>query len=252
MSVRIVIVEDEIPASDRLIRLLKKNDEKVEIYKTLDSVASAVAYFKEESEYDLIFMDIQLGDGLSLEIFDHVEIKKPVIFVTAYDDYTLKAFKVNSIDYLLKPIDFDDLNKAMDQFYSLKEEFSGVTEEAHNLLNTLDVDRKKERFLVKKGSGLRIISIDQVAYFYSEDGYVHIMDKEGSKHIIDTTLDKLFTELDSEKFFKINRKMIVSIPAISKIDSYFNSRLVLQMVPPAPHQVIVSREKCKAFKNWLA
>lgn len=249
-NTKVVIVEDEIPASDRLIRLLKKYSDDFEVVTTLDSVTGAVSFFNTNPDYDLIFMDIQLGDGISLEIFEKTTIHKPIVFVTAYDDYALKAFKVNSIDYLLKPIDADDLAHAMQQYQKHKDNYHpGKVEK---LYDQIAKSKKKERFLVKKGNGLRIITIDQVAYFYSEDGYLHIMDKQGQKHIIDNTLESLYQELDHSVFFKINRKTIVSISSIVKIDNYFNSRLILQLNPSCPHQVIVAREKCKEFKMWLS
>lgn len=250
-SLSVVIIEDEAPATERLERLLLKYDHNTKVVTRLDSVSSAVEFFQERNDFDLIFMDIQLGDGLSLDIFEKVPITKPIIFVTAYDEYALKAFKVNSIDYLLKPIDYEDLVKAIDQFHNIKKEYNPSISSLESIFGLGPSEKKKERFLVKKGSGLRIIPTNQVAYFYSEDGYLHIMDKDGLRHIIDDTLDRLYTQLDHKVFFKVNRKMIVSIPAISKIESYFNSRLCLHLDPVAPHQVIVSREKCREFKAWL-
>ncbi len=245
--IRIVIVEDEQPATDRLIRLLKQFGQNVEIVKTLDSVLRSTEYFSQNETYDLIFMDIQLGDGLSLDIFDHVPVNKPVIFVTAYDDYTLKAFKVNSIDYLLKPIDKDDLFHALNQFVKMRDGFASTSVEN----DLLEKKKKLERFLVKKGNGLKIVSMDNVAYFYSEDGYLHIMERDGKKHIIDNTLDNLFKDLDHTEYFRISRKMIVRSSSIKNIGKYTNSRLILDLEPAPSWEVIVSREKCKSFKNWL-
>lgn len=250
--IKVLIIEDEMPAAERLQRLLNKYSDKVKIVKIIDSVEGSVDYLKSNSDFDLIFMDIQLGDGLSLEIFEQIEVSKPVIFVTAYDDYTLRAFKFNSIDYLLKPIDIDDLTHAMKQFHKHKTGLGSRMSEMKGVVDALEGENSKERFLVKKGHGLRIVNIKDIAYFYSEDGYLHIMDKSGMKHIIDGTLDKLYEQLDKSRFFKINRKMIVTVDAIERIDNYVNSRLHLHMSPTATHQVIVARERCKEFKNWLA
>ena len=250
MSYKVVIVEDEPPASNRLKAMVERSEMSIEVVDILDSVEDAIAYFKAFSNFDLIFMDVQLGDGLSFDIFKEVDIKAPVIFTTAYDNYALQAFKVNSIDYLLKPIDEDDLTAALEQFVSYSNTGGKATDFA-GLMDILKTPKYKSRFLVKKGKQLVMVPIEESSFFYSEDGYTHLQHKNGSKYIIDHTIDKLCEQLDPEMFHRINRKMIISLDCIESINDYFNSRLKLIVKPSANSDVIVSRDRVQKFKIWL-
>ena len=249
---RILIVEDERPAAKRLQQLIKKSRPSAEIIEVIDSVESAIKWLRHFPAPDLAFFDIQLADGMSFDIFNHVELNMPLIFTTAYDQYTLKAFKVNSVDYLLKPIDPEELDAAFfkyDRLYKQGQELP--TQALQQLLQSMQQKQYKERFLVKVGQQLHYIEVKDIAYFYSEDGFVHAMCTNGKKHIIDYTLDQLEAQLDRKFFFRINRKIILHLQSIKKIHTYFNSRLKLDLQPVISSDVIVSRDRVGDFKEWL-
>lgn len=251
-TMKVLIIEDEIPAAKQLKKLLQKALLNIEILAVLDSIESAVKWLKiPTDEAALIFMDIQLADGLSFDIFKQVEVKTPVIFTTAFDQYTLKAFKVNSIDYLLKPIDPDALQDALQkyqQFYLPKEAIN-----YSQLLQTIQQQAPvyKQRFLIKSGQELRFVSTAEIQYFYSEDGMVFAQLPQKFKYNIDFTLDQLEDLLDPNSFFRINRKLITNLSAIHKIHTYFNGRLKLDLQPVPSFDIIVSRDRVQGFKNWL-
>lgn len=248
----ILIIEDEGPAAKRLIKLIQKIRADIKVLDIIDSVDAAVKWLKTFPKPDLIFMDIQLADGVSFDIFNETTITSPVIFTTAYDQYTLKAFKVNSLDYLLKPIDEEELAKSFEQFNLYQNSSKGIDQSAvQSLLQTLNKTEYKERFLVKSGQQLSYITTESINYFFSEDGFVHLQSRNGRKHIIDYTLDQLETMLDPGYFFRINRKFIVHLSAIQKIHTYFNSRLKVELTPKFNEDVIVSRDRVGAFKKWL-
>lgn len=251
-----VIIEDEKPAARLLQRKLEKLNIKVGVM--LHSVEEALDWFSKNEHPDLIFLDIQLSDGLSFEIFEKVKIKSAVIFTTAYDEYALRAFKLNSIDYLLKPIDEDDLKIAIAKFKSLlpKEEIQsqslGIDFEQIKkmLINPFEKNYKK-RFTVKIGQHLKVISIDEIECFFSENKgtYIHTFDKRD--YLIECTLELLEKELDPANFFRINRKFIVPLKAIKEIVVYSNSRLKVILPSFSEEDVIVSREKVSDFKTWI-
>lgn len=250
MSYKVIIIEDEPPASTRLLKMLQSCTIPLEVVEVLDSVEDSITYLKNFHNYDLLFMDVQLGDGLSFDIFKSVTIHKPVIFTTAYDDYTLQAFKVNSIDYLLKPIDQEDLDNAVIKFSGQR--VNGVQEfDLSQLTESLKAPVYKHRFLVKKGKQLIVIPTSEITYFYSEDGYTLLIHQNGSKYIIDLTIDQLCEVLDPSNFHRINRKMVVSLNSIAQINEYFNSRLKLELKPTPTFDVVVSRDRVKGFKHWL-
>lgn len=249
---RILIIEDEIPASKRLSKLILSERPDFQIIEILDSVETAVDWFNNSPTPDLIFMDIQLADGLSFDIFSQANIPAPVIFTTAYDQYTLKAFKVNSIDYLLKPINPEELHNALQKFETLFEKPQPYdTSVFEKLLKSVSEKSYKERFLVKIGQNLTYVTVDEVSYFYSEDGSVFAQNCNGKKYIIDYSLDQLENILNPDFFFRINRKFIVQLPSIQKISTWFNSRLKLELKPKPEGDIIVSRERVSVFKNWL-
>ncbi|MCB0521554.1 MAG: response regulator transcription factor [Lewinellaceae bacterium] len=251
---KILLVEDEQPAAKRLASLLDEHCPEGEVLvDMLESVEASVKWLKSFPMPDLIFMDIQLADGLSFDIFKQVNVTAPVIFTTAFDQYTLAAFKVNSIDYLLKPIDPDELIAALQKFKRFFQKAapydrSGLEQMLQSLLKK---EQYKERFLVKSGQHFLHVNVGDIAYFFSEDGVAFAQHSNGKKHIVEYTLDQLESALDPGQFFRINRQMIVRPEAIVKISTWFNSRLKLEMGPPCEANTIVSRERVNDFKNWL-
>ncbi len=249
---KVLIIEDEIPAAKRLSSLVRQFRPNAQIVEVIDSVEGAIKWLNTFEKPDLLFMDIQLSDGLSFDIFNHSEINTPVIFTTAYDQYMLKAFKVNSVDYLLKPIDPDELEKAFLKFDTIFRQPQFYDKSAiENLLKVMTQKEYKSRFIVKVGQQLTYISIEDISYFYSEDGLLCVKTKNGKRHILDYTLDQLEQVLDPSEFFRINRKIITRINAIQKIHTYFNSRLKLELHPKTELEVIVSRDRVGDFKKWL-
>lgn len=248
---RVLIIEDEKPASKRLQRLLADLNPEIEIIDIIDSVEDAVNWFNNFPQPDLAFFDIQLADGLSFNIFKKTQVECPVIFTTAYDQYAIKAFKVNSIDYLLKPIDPKELNQAWEKFLNLASNQKGDPDFSQLLAQLQSKKKFKERFLIKKGDGYQYIHIGQVAYFYSDGGLTFLMDLDNKKHIIDDKMDGLETDLDPDAFLRISRKFIVGEKSVQKISKYFNSRLLLELHPAYSEQVIVARERVQNFKAWL-
>lgn len=247
-----IIIEDEKPAARLLQRKLEKIN--IEVGVMLHSVEESIDWFSKNEHPDLIFLDIQLSDGLSFEIFEKIEIKSAVIFTTAYDEYALRAFKLNSIDYLLKPIDENDLEVAVLKFKARlpKQETLQLDFEQIKKMLTNPFDKNyKKRFTVKIGQHLKVISIDEIECFFSENKgtYIHTFDKRN--YLIECTLEVLEQELDPVDFFRISRKFIIPLKAIKEIVLYSNSRLKVILPSYATDEVIVSREKVSEFKNWI-
>ena len=248
----VIIIEDEKPSARRLQRMLEK--EGVTAQTMLHSVAESITWFENNDHPDLIFLDIQLSDGLSFEIFDKVQIKSAIIFTTAYDEYALQAFKLNSIDYLLKPIDPDELTQALNQFKQNRSNAKQVQLTFDDIKQLLDnpVEREyKKRFTVKIGQHIRMIPIDEIECFYSENKGTYAHTFEGRNYLLDHTLEQLATELSPKVFFRINRKFYVNIHGIKDIISYTNSRLQLKLNTYKEQEVIVARERVRDFKLWL-
>lgn len=248
----VAIIEDEPLAADDLEKTLLKVDGDAHVVIKLDSVKSAVSWLSK-NDVDLILSDIELGDGLSFDIFKKIRNNTPIIITTAYDQYAIRAFKENSIDYLLKPIDTHELEVAMRKFKSWKKE--GHEFDMDNLLNALKPSGLKyqERFLVTLGEKIQSIPATEVAYFFSEDRYTFLVTRGGSQHIINTNLGDLEGSLDPKKFYRINRKFIIAFHAIKNMVSYSKSRVKIDLVPPPPNamDVIVSVERSGPFKRWL-
>ncbi|WP_335976675.1 LytTR family DNA-binding domain-containing protein [Gaetbulibacter jejuensis] len=249
---RIIIIEDEKPSARRLHRMIERLDLTVETM--LHSVEEALDWFQNNQHPDLIFLDIQLSDGLSFEIFEHIDIKSAVIFTTAYDEYALQAFKLNSIDYLLKPIDEDDLAKAVSKYKERLPQQQAVTLDFNDikklLVNPIEREYKK-RFSVKVGQHLKLINIDEIECFYSENKGTYAYTTEGRNYLLDLTLEQLEDELEPQTFFRISRKFFVNINAIKDMISYTNSRLQVKLNNYNEQEVIVARERVKDFKLWL-
>ena len=247
---RCLIAEDEKVAAERLSGLIKKYDPTVDITGIVQSVKNAVQWLNTHQAPDLIFMDIQLADGLSFEIFEQTIVKTPVIFTTAYDEYALKAFKVNCIDYLLKPIDQDELNNAVNKFKENNSPKEIPTQVFDSILHSL-TKKYKNKFVLKVGEHIKVFTIDDVQCFYSIEKYTFLQNNSGRDYAINYSLDQLEDLLDPTQFFRINRKFIVSFSAISDIISYSNSRLKVKLNSNQSDDLIVSREKVQDFKKWL-
>lgn len=241
---KVLVIEDEIPAQEELVRILRKHFPNIEIVDIIGSVRDSVEWLRNNTA-DLIFMDIQLLDSCCFDIFDVVEVRTPIIFTTAYDQYALKAFKVNSVDYLLKPVDEDELVAAvrkMDYKY----------DNIRNLIESyMPTVRYKTRISVKTGDIYRFLLIDEVAYFISEDGFTYAVTNNEKKHIVDYTISSLETQLDPKRFFKLSRGCIVSIDSIEKITAYFNSRLKVTLKGRKNISIILSRVRVPDFLNWI-
>ncbi|SHM25084.1 LytR/AlgR family response regulator transcription factor [Flavobacterium xanthum] len=251
-----IIIEDEKPAARLLQRKLEKLN--IQVGVMLHSVEEALEWFSKNEHPDLIFLDIQLSDGLSFEIFEKVAIKSAVIFTTAYDEYALRAFKLNSIDYLLKPIDEDDLEIAVAKFKSLlpKQELQSQNlgidfEQIKRMLTNPFEKNYKKRFTVKIGQHLKVISIEEIECFFSENKGTYLHTFDNRNYLIECTLELLEQELDPADFFRISRKFIIPLKAIKEIVVYSNSRLKVILPSYKEEEVIVSREKVSDFKTWI-
>ncbi|WP_136468120.1 LytR/AlgR family response regulator transcription factor [Flagellimonas onchidii] len=248
----VIIIEDEKPAARRLSRLLLELN--VSVSTMLHSVEESIEWFQNNQHPDLIFLDIQLSDGLSFEIFDLIEVKSAIIFTTAYDEYALQAFKLNSIDYLLKPIDDEELETAVKKYQNFKPENQKLSVDFNDikklLVNPLEREYKK-RFTVKVGQHLKIVNADEVECFYSENKGTYAATLEGRNYLLDTTLEQLEEELSPKTFFRVSRKFYVNINHINDIISYTNSRLQIKLNRFNGQEIIVSRERVRDFKLWL-
>ncbi len=251
-----IIIEDEKPAARLLQRKLERLNIRVEVM--LHSVQEAIEWFSKNEHPDLIFLDIQLSDGLSFEIFEKVEIKSAVIFTTAYDEYALRAFKLNSIDYLLKPIDEVELEVSISKFEAhFQKSNEGIFtsqmdfEKIKKMFQNSFENHFKKRFTVKIGQHLKVISTDEIECFFSENKGTYIHTFDNRNYLIESTLEVLEQELDTKDFYRISRKFIIPMKAIKEIVVYSNSRLRIILPTFKDDEVIVSREKVADFKNWI-
>ena len=246
----ILIIEDESRAASQLERMLKACNFEYELLDLIDTVEDAVLWFQKNTTPDLVFMDIQLADGLSFEIFQKIEVPAPIIFTTAFDQYAIQAFKVNSVDYLLKPIQKDDLNTALDKFLKSSKPTAIDPSILKQLLGSMQAPLKREGLLVKEGSGFVQIKVSELLYCYSEDSITFGV-TSNKRYIIDETMDELFNSLNQDLFFRINRGQIVAKSSIQKMDPYFNHRFKLSISNPRDQEFIVSRQKTSDFKKWM-
>lgn len=245
----VIIVEDEKLATERLITLLKRYDETIEVTACLESVEDTVRYLKQHPHPDLMLLDISLSDGQSFEIFRQVSYNRPVIFTTAFDQYALDAFKVFSIDYILKPVTQESLAAAINKLRSLSAGYAPV--DFSRLSHPMIEQRFKKRFLGKVGQRLFFINADAIAFFRADDKIVYLADKEGNQFVVDHTLEQLADLLDPRQFFRINRSFIVSINAIQQVKPYYNSRLRVSVLGNGSSEdMVVSRDKVSEFKTW--
>lgn len=249
---RVLIIEDELPAANRLSKMLQATTDEAEIIKRLDSVESSVKFLQNEPAPDLIFMDIQLADGISFDIFGQVKVKAPVIFTTAFDQYTLRAFKVNSIDYLLKPIEENELQQAVNKFRELhgKKDID-LSEKMHRLIEQVQASRYKERLLIKRGQQLSYLKTTAAAFCFADGKLCYAVDFNNNKFLLENNLSQLEELLDPVKFYRINRHLLVNIEAVSKVHTWLGGRLKVELMPAPGIDTVVSRERVNGFKEWL-
>ncbi len=249
---RTVIIEDELPAARALEKALLTVEPEIEILRVCDSVVSAVRWFRENPPPDLAFLDIQLGDGMSFEIFEKTEVRCPVVFVTAFDEYALRAFKLNSIDYLLKPVDTAELARGLKKFRDLHGSESYRNPDLQAILQNIRLRQPvyKSRFLIPRREEFLSIPVGEVLCFFSEHKNTYLVTRELKKHVFDSTLERIEAELDPETFFRANRQYLVAYPAIASVHSYFNGKLKI-FLRGLKEEIIISRERAGEFKEWL-
>lgn len=246
---RILIIEDEKPNADRLQRLIRAIKPKAEIIGVLDSLADSIDWFRQHEKPDVVMMDIRLSDGISFDLFDKVSIDSPIIFTTAYDEYAVKAFKYHSIDYLLKPVEPEELNAAFEKLESLTT--SHQEKSIEGLLDYLKPKEFRSRFLLPYRDGYKSLQVIEVLYFYSELKITRARLSNGTEEIVPQTLEELEQQLDPKLFFRANRQFIISIDAIRQIHNYFNGKLKIDIKNNPETDIIVSREKANALKTWM-
>jgi DNA-binding LytR/AlgR family response regulator len=248
----VLIVEDELPAATRLSKLLLHQNNAIVIVHKVDSVESAVHYLSQKPLLDLIFMDIQLADGLSFDIFEQIPIKTPVIFTTAFDQYTLKAFKVNSIDYLLKPIDENELQKALEKYHTLYQKNNdNFSDKITKLIQDMNLVKYKERLLIKRGQQLSYLKTKSTAYCFADGKLCYAVDFNNTKYLLENNLSQLEEQLQPEDFYRINRHLIVNIEAVKKVHTWLGGRLKVELPFDTKQETVVSRERVNGFKEWL-
>lgn len=248
---KILIVEDERPNADRLKRLLLKLRPHIEILSVEDSITSTVNWLENNVVPDIIMMDIRLADGISFEIFNKHEIKSAVIFTTAYDEYAVQAFKYNSVDYLLKPIDEEELDAALKRYETFMEAVPVVGSAIEGLLNYIQPKDYRKRFLIVHRDGYKTVLAEDILYFYTELGISKAMLNTGVVENIPQTLEELEKQLDPKFFFRANRQFIIHIDSVKQIYNHFNGKLKLELRKQPEMEVIVSREKASVFKSWM-
>jgi len=255
LALKVLIVEDETPAAEKLERYLLRYSEAIEIKGKVESIEDAVNWLEaNQSTIDLIFMDIQLKDGVSFDIFKEVKVQKPVIFITAYNEFALEAFKMNGIDYLLKPITFTDLSNSLKKVESLGSQLRWSEERNETITRVVDATQQKSyknRFMVKLGDHIKSITSDQISLFFADGRDVYLITNQLRKFIIDYTLESLDEILDPKIFHRVNRSYIVNISAIQDVIVYSNSRLKITSNIKWEPEIIVSREKVGEFKEWF-
>jgi two-component system response regulator LytT len=257
---KVLIIEDEELAVKKLRKTLQSVDDTAEVVGVADSIRSSVNWLENNPAPDLILMDIELADGQSFEIFDKTDVKSTVIFTTSYDEYALKAFKVNSIDYLLKPVQKEDLEAAIEKYKNLKKVYGGSDNNAapmsvdslvKELQQKLQPKEYRKRFLVKHAQKLVSVEVEEIAYFYSDGRLNFFKTHDNKKYVVDYTMDELEEMLDPNQYFRISRSFYVSVNCIDQIHDYFGNRLLLNLKPAVDKESIVSREKVTDFKKWM-
>ncbi len=251
---QVLIIEDEAIAAEKLTHILKKYDPAVTVLEAIDSVKNAVKWLNSNSSPDLIFLDIYLSDGISFEIFTQISLDVPIIFTTAYNEFAIQAFDLNSIAYLLKPIKSEDVARSLDKFKKLRQQRSPEKPADYAALVNLITQQKKrykERFLVKVGQKIHSIPVEEVAYFYTESKIVFLVTHDNRRFPVDYYLDQLIDLLDPKEFMKINRQFVIRHSSIENMFPYSNSRIKVTLQPPVKKDIIISTEKSSDFKEWL-
>jgi DNA-binding LytR/AlgR family response regulator len=247
---RALIIEDEKPAADKLRKAIQKTGMGIEIIAQLDSVQSAIQWLRTQEQPELVFMDIELSDGLCFKIFETVSVPCPIIFITAYDEYWQEAFELNSIDYLLKPVKQEKLEAALKKYDTLKQYFASNFQQ---LLQPKPTNQPvyKKRFLVKRGTDYISVKTEDIAYFYATHKLVCMVNKKAEKFILDLSLSDIEKQVDPVAFYRINRKYLVNMGAIKRIKSYPKSKLEVEVDPPVNDEIIISQENVAPFKDWM-
>ncbi|WP_031527387.1 LytR/AlgR family response regulator transcription factor [Dyadobacter crusticola] len=251
---KVLILEDEALSAKRASQLLTEYDPDIQVLDILDSVEDAASWFSQNPEPDLLLLDIHLADGLCFDLFEQVTVKSPVIFTTAYDQYTLQAFKINSIDYLLKPLDKAELSRALDKYHSLNRDYRNITaSDIEKLRSTIQqlTKKYKTRFLVRYADTIHFKNVEEVAYFYADDKVVFMVSTDGKKYLMDSKLESLEEVLDPSLFFRMNRKVIARIESIQKVKTLLSYRLQVYLKPPFDQDIFISKYRSQEFKNWL-
>ncbi len=248
----VLIIEDEDLTAERLEHLLHRYDPAIRVLDKIPSVKEAVRWFQNPSATpDLVFMDIHLEDDLCFRIFEQINLQVPIIFTTAFDEYMIQAFKVNSIDYLLKPVNADGLAAAIEKYKSMKRQFSKT--DLDTLLQAIGQQKPeyKTRFMITVGTRIRTIEVAEIAYFFSEEKVTFLVTNDNQRLPIDYSLDKLATMVNPDEFFRANRQFLLSLPSIKNIHTYSQSKLKLDLTPAPKQEVFIGKEKITPFKDWL-
>jgi two-component system, LytTR family, response regulator len=248
---KVIIIEDEKPAAEKLLKAIQKINPSIEVAAILNSINTSVDWLQQNPMPDLLFIDIELGDGLSFKIFDKINITSPVIFCTAFDEYWQEAFEHNSIDYLLKPVKQDKLETALNKYDKLKQHFANSFQQLQQWQQQITATGHKKRFLVKRGTDYISIKTEDIAYFYATHKLVCMLDNKNQKFILDQSLADIEKQLDTAQFYRVNRKYLVHLSAIKKIKVYPKSKLMIEVEPPVDEEIIISQENTAAFKEWM-
>jgi DNA-binding LytR/AlgR family response regulator len=248
---KVIIIEDEKPAAEKLLKAIQKADSSLEVSALLNSVKDSVEWLQQNPMPELLFMDIELSDGLSFKIFEKVNITSPVIFCTAFDEYWQEAFEHNSIDYLLKPVKQEKLVTALNKYDKLKQHFTSSFQQLMHWQQQPGVNGYKKKFLVKRGTDYISIRTEDIAYFYAAHKLICLVDNRNQKFILDQSLADIEKQLDPAQFYRVNRKYLVRLTAIKKIKTYPKSKLQLELDPPVNEDIIISQENVAAFKEWM-
>ena len=250
---KVVIVEDEIAAAENLIHLLHSIDSSIEVLKTIDSVKAAVSYFSKTPEADLVFMDIHLADGISFQIFEQVDLKTPIIFTTAYDQYSIQAFQVNSVNYLLKPLQKEEISNAIDKYKASQNSAQNSSSDIEALMQMLgsSTTNYKSTYLLQKRDELIPVKTKDMAYIYIDSGIVKAITFENQSYVMNKKLEDIEAELNPQEFLRVNRQFILNKAAVTKIKFYFNGKLIVLTQPPSEERIVVSKGKASAVKEWL-
>lgn len=248
---KVIIIEDEKPAAEKLLKAIQKADAAIEIVALLDSVRASIEWLQHNPMPELLFMDIELGDGLSFKVFDKINVTSPVIFCTAFDEYWQEAFEHNSIDYLLKPVKQDKLEAALNKYDKLKQHFAAGFQQLQQWNQQHAANGYKKRFLVKRGTDYISVKTEDIAYFYAAHKLVCMVDGKGQKFILDQSLADIEKQLDPSLFYRVNRKYLIHLAAIKKIKTYPKSKLQLEVEPVVSEDIVISQDNVSAFKQWM-